>query len=369
MGDAATPTTTTPSDGEGWWPCGFSGMPEHVIKLVLSFLDCVSLRNVSATCKSLRLLANDEVVWEGLAKVLMRVAVKAESSWKLAVLRWERCDFFDRGREFILKIEQLQGCASLISEAYKFAGIHEEAMPSIMAIINELLEYYKFGQELNAKCKVAVSSIVTLPPTSSSFAWSVLDFCQMLEFAIKFDNIKMSKPHLQNTLAYYHRLLDTMPEDSKKDSSLINSMAFFFANSDPMTRELQSCITHLMPLQVLDKLVLLANSYACMLTPDPGSLNCLEHRLSTIFFCDENLAAYALTGSLVLWDRCSPTNPYLQSSNIGVVKEWLDVLQNCSAKDKSHLISTVKYSSLYLNVVRRHASTPDNLRQFLLSLT
>jgi len=148
-----------------------------------------------------------------------------------------------KGPAILEKLQTYAGCEESIRKAITTPGAETEdaAWSQVVPAVEQLREFYDFSLELDA-CfpKLLVALCKTNPKenigTQQSLAKQMAD---VFDFVLRFDDLKMVNPAIQNDFSYYRRTLNRK-KITKTDvnitirDELANKMSLFFAYPTPM---------------------------------------------------------------------------------------------------------------------------------------
>jgi len=175
----------------------------------------------------------------------------------------------------------------------------------------------------------------------------------MFDFALRFDELKMQSPQLQNDFAFYRRNVGRVPSGVelpiRDEDATVLSM--YFANPNPMTSTLTLSVTSADKARVSP--VLAAISSICMSmtsrrTYESGELHTLVIR--------------CMVASIVLYDHIDERGAFHRKSPINV-KQVVKVLKQSPQKSTAEtLLNVLRYSTRTLNGPETPASTLELIK-------
>ena len=219
-----------------------------------------------------------------------------------------------------------KGCDDLIRQAITTPSPETEdaAWQAVLPRVDEIARFYEFSKEIE---RVFPTLVVALCNSSETPKESIAkqqatakQFCDFIDFAIKFDEAKMAAPSIQNDFSFYRRNLSRM-KMAKKDSTLrikdelANSLSLFFAYPTPMMK-------------------LLSETLAKVLSPEEVSVSregltkilsivantCLDMHTKGLI-SNPDITIYMLrvmTGSIILFDHVNVAGAFYKKTPINV---------------------------------------------------
>ena len=183
----------------------------------------------------------------------------------------------------------------------------------------------------------------------------------VFDFVLRFDDLKMVNPAIQNDFSYYRRTLNRM-KLSKKDlnisirDELANRMSLFFAYPTPMMNVINETTVKFLSQgegvpreNVTNALATMAN--VCQEMVGKGSFDNKE----TNMFC-----LRSMTGSIILFDHLHATGAFSRKSPIHI-KGCITVLKTFTGGPVDGLLNALRFTTIHLN----DAETPANIRHLL----
>ncbi|PIK55821.1 hypothetical protein BSL78_07309 [Apostichopus japonicus] len=156
-------------------------------------------------------------------------------------------------------LQQYQGAGDEIRFAISHPNneeYQEKAWAAVCPLVVRLRNYYEYSIEVAR----AVKSLLFIICSTDMSAKEHLEiqqatakqFAEILDFTLRFDDLKMTNPAIQNDFSYYRRTLSRMrmaSQESSGDMSLAvnnemaNRMSLFYAQPTPMLQTLSDATT------------------------------------------------------------------------------------------------------------------------------
>ncbi|KAH6567673.1 hypothetical protein BASA50_003757 [Batrachochytrium salamandrivorans] len=254
------------------------------------------------------------------------------------------------------------GCGEAIRQAISNPGRSTEdaAWSVVCPAVAKLKEFYDFSNNLE-QILPRILQFFGKGDVSQSFEKyqaTARRLAEILDFAIQFDNLKMSNPNVQNDFSYYRRSVSRMKMNNAQlvavvSDDLANKMSLFFAHSNPVTKALTDATT------------LTINSRAV-------SQGAVMDILSTLSGISYNTVAKNRAGnetafylrvmvvSIVLYDHVDPAGAFIKSSKINI-KSSVKVIQSTGGQASDMLLNLLRYSTQHFN----DETTPKSTKQLL----
>uniref|UniRef100_A0A4W3JEK6 Family with sequence similarity 49 member Bb n=1 Tax=Callorhinchus milii TaxID=7868 RepID=A0A4W3JEK6_CALMI len=154
-------------------------------------------------------------------------------------------------------LQSYRGAGHEIREAIQHPNdenLQEKAWSAVCPLVGKLKKFYEFSQRLEAALHGLLGALTSTPhsPTQHLEREQALakQFAEILHFTLRFDELKMTNPAIQNDFSYYRRTLSRMrinnvPAEGENEvnNELANRMSLFYAEATPMLKTLSDATT------------------------------------------------------------------------------------------------------------------------------
>uniref|UniRef100_A0AAY4DWA2 CYRIA/CYRIB Rac1 binding domain-containing protein n=1 Tax=Denticeps clupeoides TaxID=299321 RepID=A0AAY4DWA2_9TELE len=268
-------------------------------------------------------------------------------------------------REAVHVLEDLQsysGAGEAIRQAIQHPNedrMQEKAWSAVRPLVFKLKKFYEFSLKLEGALHGLLRFLTSTrcSPTQHLEQEQALarQFAEILHFTLRFDELKMTNPAIQNDFSYYRRTLSRMrinkvssEEESEVNNELANRMSLFYANATPMLKTLSDATTKFvsenadLPLEnTTDCLSTMASVCKVMLeTPEYRKRFASE---DTVLFC-----LRVMVGVIILYDYVHPAGAFIKSSKIDM-KGCIKVLREQQPNSVEGLLNALRYTTKHLN--------------------
>lgn len=271
----------------------------------------------------------------------------------------------NKGPNILERLSSYQGCEDFIRKAITNPGpeTEEAAWEAVLPAVDELKQFYDFSLELEEVFpKLLVALCKTDPKANLANLQSLAkQLANVFDFVLRFDDLKMVNPAIQNDFSYYRRTLNRM-KLSKKDlnisirDELANRMSLFFAYPTPMMNVINETTVKFLSQgegvpreNVTNALATMAN--ICQEMVEKKTFE----NTDTNMFC-----LRSMTGSIILFDHLHATGAFSRKSPIHI-KGCITVLRNINGPAKDGLLNALRFTTIHLN----DPDTPANIRHLL----
>ena len=271
-----------------------------------------------------------------------------------------------KGKSVLEALKNYKGCEAVIRKAITnpTPEAENEALVQLVPVIDVLHDFYKFSQKIESYLPTLFEPLCSDTPIESIVEnmGTVRILGDILNFALRFDDLKMVNPAIQNDFSYYRRTLSRLKLSKQSTGvslhvtgEVANRMSLFFAYPTPMMR------------------VLLDTTAKFIAQEQRGSqlIVGLGH-LTNMFITNLNEAAKAnvqpssttlkvvayISGAIVLYDQACPDGAFIKSSPI-MIKDALKNVKMYS-QNQPLFMNAIRFTTAHFN----DASTPDNIKNF-----
>jgi len=271
----------------------------------------------------------------------------------------------NKGPNILDRLSSYQGCEEFIRKAITNPGpeTEEAAWEAVLPAVDELKQFYDFSLELDEVFPKLLAALCKTDPKANLANLQSLakQLANVFDFVLRFDDLKMVNPAIQNDFSYYRRTLNRM-KLSKKDlnisirDELANRMSLFFAYPTPMMNVINETTVRFLSQgegvprdNVTNALATMAN--ICQEMVEKKTFENTE----TNMFC-----LRSMTGSIILFDHLHATGAFSRRSPIHI-KGCITVLRNINGPAKDGLLNALRFTTIHLN----DPDTPANIRHLL----
>ncbi|XP_063885066.1 CYFIP-related Rac1 interactor B-like [Scylla paramamosain] len=288
-----------------------------------------------------------------------------------------------RGSHAVISdLQQYKGAAKEIREAISDPAddCQRKAWEIVTPLVQKLKQFYLFSNDIEMIVPRILAELCgpEMTPTAHLENQQALvkQFAEILEFTLKFDELKMTTPAIQNDFSYYRRIImrtrieqngssgtvanNGMEETLCIDHQLGNKMSLFYANSTPMLKILSEATSKFV---TEHKEIPLANTTETLSTMARVCQRMLENPELIARFRREETHLFILrvmVALIILYDHVHPTGAFARASTIDV-KGCVKVLKDQPASSSENLLNALRYTTKHLN----DDSTPKHIRSLL----
>lgn len=258
----------------------------------------------------------------------------------------------DNSEPILEQLKNYSGCAEYIKLAVRTPSQENDiaawnAVVPAVNMLKEFFDYYNaFKDGLFELIKYVTKGDEPKPTLQENLGVTNL-IVQMLDFIIKFDELKMGKASIQNDFSFYRRSMNRMKRGAVElnvssppvNDEVANRMSLFFAYPNPFTKALIDELTRNKEIdrEALVKVFgLIAN--ACKET-----VNKSDHERK-----EQNFALFrAMVAAIMFYDYTSPNGVFIKKSDVdmeGCIQE-LKKYEN----DATDLLNTIRYGTKTFN--------------------
>nr|XP_053641944.1 LOW QUALITY PROTEIN: CYFIP-related Rac1 interactor B-like [Cherax quadricarinatus] len=282
-----------------------------------------------------------------------------------------------RGSQAVIHdLQQYKGAAKEIREAISDPGddYQRRAWEMVTPLVQKLKQFYLFSNDIEMIVPRILAELCgpEISPTQHLETQQALvkQFAEILEFTLKFDELKMTTPAIQNDFSYYRRTvmrlkiehngMETVEDDVTIDHQLANKMSLFYANSTPMLKILSEATSKFV---TEHKEIPLENTTETLGTMAKVCQRMLENPELIARFRREETKLFILrvmVALIILYDHVHPVGAFVKASNVDV-KGCVKVLKDQPASSSENLLNALRYTTKHLN----DDNTPKQIKMLL----
>uniref|UniRef100_A0A6I8N0K1 CYFIP related Rac1 interactor B n=1 Tax=Ornithorhynchus anatinus TaxID=9258 RepID=A0A6I8N0K1_ORNAN len=276
---------------------------------------------------------------------------------------YNQVDVVLKDAEGILEdLQSYRGAGHEIREAIQNPSddkLQEKAWGAVVPLVGKLKKFYEFSQRLEAALRGLLGALTSTPysPTQHLEREQALakQFAEILHFTLRFDELKMTNPAIQNDFSYYRRTLSRMrinnvPAEGENEvnNELANRMSLFYAEATPMLKTLSDATTKFVS---ENKNLPIENTTDCLSTMASVCRVMLETPEYRSRFTNEETVSFCLrvmVGVIILYDHVHPVGAFAKTSKIDM-KGCIKVLKDQPPNSVEGLLNALRYTTKHLN--------------------
>jgi len=260
------------------------------------------------------------------------------------------------GPEILNKLKSFKGCGDYIREAITTPSPENEeaAWAAVVPSVDILKEFYEYSLAVEKSLGKLLATLTkeSLPDNDLSDDQAMTkQLAEIFDFVLRFDDLKMTNPAIQNDFSYYRRILNRIKLSNKRDAGitvndeLANSMSLFFAYPTPMMntviRATKALITTNNNVEQVSKF-LAQMSNSCFAFLSDKKFEGADNPNAMIGF-------RAMTGSIILFDHINQKGAFHKKSPIQI-RQAVQALKGHEGKEKTDtLINALRFNTVHLN--------------------
>lgn len=276
----------------------------------------------------------------------------------------------------LIGLRQYQGAADDIRNAIsnpRDEGLQEKAWNGVCPLVEQLKKYYDFSLLLENNVPLLLEALCSSEMTSRQHLEKqqalVKQFAEILDFVLKFDDLKMTNPVIQNDFSYYRRTqnrrrmitTDVSNEEGEcVPHEIANRMSLFYAHATPMLKMLSDTTSTFVS---QNKDLPVENTTDCLSTMANICRVMIENPQYYQRFQKDDTKLFCLrvmVGVIILYDHVHPVGAFAKSSNIDM-KGSIKLLKEQRDASVEGLLNALRYTTKHLN----DETTPKSIKQLL----
>lgn len=262
-------------------------------------------------------------------------------------------------------LEQLtryKGCEDAIKKAITTPNPtnEEAAWNTVVPVVDTLREFYEFSLELEACFPKLLIALCKSAPKQAVASQQALakQLAHVFNFVLRFDEMKIVNPSIQNDFSYYRRTLNRM-KMTKKDlnltirDELANRMSLFYAYPTPMMNVInETTVKFLSQNNVPRENVTTVLAVLANVCEDMYRTNKIQSEQTIMF------VLRTMTGCIILYDQLHDLGAFNRKSPIKIRNCIMAVKTYQGGGPTKGLLNSLKYSTKHLN----GPETPSNIK-------
>ncbi|GFN83065.1 protein fam49b-like [Plakobranchus ocellatus] len=280
----------------------------------------------------------------------------------------------DSSQEILLQLQRYKGATEEIRMAISNPTVDDlqvRAWQSVLPLVSTLKTFFDFSLELERVIPELLGDLCSndLKPKEHLEHQQALfkQFALILDFVLKFDDLKMTTPAIQNDFSYYRRTLNRMrinrdqtnAAEEQVSNEVANRMSLFYAQATPMLTVLSEITTKFVtqnrdiPVeQTTDCLSMMACICRVMIENTEYRSRMREE---TQLFC-----LRVMVGVIILYDHVHPVGAFAKTSTIDM-KSSIKILKDQERSKVESLLNALRYTTKHL----QDEATPKGLKTML----
>ncbi|XP_078731815.1 CYFIP-related Rac1 interactor A isoform X1 [Lampetra fluviatilis] len=276
---------------------------------------------------------------------------------------WQQVNGVLQQSEGILtELQAYRGAGQEIREAISNSNdveLQEKAWKAVCPLVAKLKRYYEFSLCLAEALRSLLTALTCPPctPTQHLEREQALakQFAEILHFTLRFDELKMTNPAIQNDFSYYRRTLSRnrinntyQIAENEVNNEMANRMSLFYAEATPMLKTLSDVTTKFVS---ENKTLPIENTTDCLSTMASVCKVMLETPEYRSRFTNEETVSFCLrvmVGVIILYDHVHPVGAFARSSKIDM-KGCIKVLKEQPPNSVEGLLNALRYTTRHLN--------------------
>lgn len=282
-------------------------------------------------------------------------------------------EVLDQAESILADLRGYQGAGEQIRLAISSPSNEEaqtQAWEAVVPLVGKLKVFYNYSSEVERRLPILLEQLCTEDPLGSLEKKQALSkqMADVIHFVLKFDDLKMTNPAIQNDFSYYRRTLSRMKmHDPGSDSGVVvnneeaNRMSLFYASPTPMLKCISDATSKFVaehkeiPLEnTTDCLGAMATICRIMIeTPEYSSR---FHNKDTILFCQR-----VMVGCIILYDHVHLLGAFSKKNPAIDMRATIKALKMHDNQHLEGLMNALRYTTKHLN----DEDTPKQVKSML----
>eukprot|EP01129_Flabellula_baltica_P008291 TRINITY_DN3279_c0_g2_i2.p1 TRINITY_DN3279_c0_g2~~TRINITY_DN3279_c0_g2_i2.p1 ORF type:complete len:311 (-),score=81.61 TRINITY_DN3279_c0_g2_i2:74-1006(-) len=266
----------------------------------------------------------------------------------------------DRSNDILNQLENYAGCTDQIHTAISnpTPENEENTWNVLIPAVDILKDLFVYSNEIGEGAKLLLPPLCNAADLANQTALAKA-LCELFNFILKFDDMKMVNPHIQNDFSFFRRSMGKLKASGQADrvnvaDDVANKMSLFYAYPTPMMNMLTTLVKDasigVANEEIVEGLSLLAN--VCLSMVEEGNFDDPELNL----FC-----LRAMTAAIVLVDHVSEAGVFNRRSPVNIKSAILTLREKENELGTTGLLNALKYTTQTLN----SETTPNSIKNLL----
>jgi len=267
----------------------------------------------------------------------------------------------DQSNAILDELDEYKGAGDHIRTAISQPSNQEVQNQTWMAVcplVVKLQKFFQFSLSLDGVLHKLLLALCAEDPMTSLHAKQALakQFAEILHFVLKFDELKMSNPAIQNDFSYYRRTLNRMKMSNPGASDIAvvsdeeaNRMSLFYAYPTPMLKSISDSAANFVkenraiPVEnTTDTLSVMAGVCREMIE-NPEYTSRFENP-DTILFCQR-----VMVGAIILYDLVHSVGAFSKKNPSIDIRASIRALKKHDSPHVENLMNALRFTTKHLN--------------------
>jgi len=272
---------------------------------------------------------------------------------------------FSKTPEILEHLTNYKGCGDLIRKAITSPSPENEdaAWAAVLPCVDRLKDFYDYSLELEHAVPKLFTALCKGDPANSLRDNPALAklLADLFDFVLRFDDLKMTNPAIQNDFSYYRRTLNRLRLSRVQDrqvtikDDLANRMSLYYAYPTPMMKFLgettQKFLSNNARISEAVNLTLATMANVCNSMVEKKKFESEQTNLFSL---------RAMTAAIVLYDHVHPVGAFHKRSPVNI-RGCVLTLKNHKPAPPESLLNALRFTTVHLN----DDDTPSSIKQLL----
>lgn len=248
--------------------------------------------------------------------------------------------------------------------------IQNQTWKAVCPLVSKLQRFHQFSVALDGVLQKLLLALCAEDPMTSLHNKQALakQFAEILHFVLKFDELKMANPAIQNDFSYYRRTLNRvkMANPGASDVAVVsdeeaNRMSLFYAYPTPMLKSVSDSTASFVkenrsvPVENTTDTLSVMASVCREMIENPDYHSRFENP-DTIVFCQR-----VMVGAIILYDLVHSVGAFSKKNPSIDIRASIRALKSHDNPHVEGLMNALRYTTKHLN----DEDTPKAVKQLL----
>jgi hypothetical protein len=267
-----------------------------------------------------------------------------------------------RSADVLAGLEGYGGAGEFIRNAIsnpKDETMQTDAWSCVCPLVQKLKGWFDYSAEVETILPILLAGLCTEAPEEALIAKQALakQCAELLSFVLKFDDLKMNNPAIQNDFSYYRRTLSRMKmkDPSSDDSAVVsneeaNRMSLFYAYPTPMLKNVCEATTKFVsehkdiPIEYTTDCFAIMSQVCRVMIEQPAYHDRFTNPEDTLAFCQRVMVA-----CVIVYDHVHLVGAFSKKNKAIDISKTIKAVKLHANPKTENLLNALRYTTKHLN--------------------
>lgn len=268
----------------------------------------------------------------------------------------------DKSTGVLEALQGYQGAGDFIRGAISNpndAAQQTAAWDAVCPLVTKLKSFYEYSSEVEQVLPTLLEGLCMTAPVEALETKQALakQWAEILSFVLKFDDLKMNNPAIQNDFSYYRRTLSKMKmKDPNSDDNAVvtneeaNRMSLFYAYPTPMLKCVSEATTKFVsenksiPVENTTDCLAIMSTVCRIMIEQPNYHNRFTDKNETLSFCQRVMVA-----CVIVYDHVHLVGAFAKKNTAIDIRGTIKAIKMHQNPGQDTLLNALKFTTKHLN--------------------